>query len=664
MSDTDPDPDDLPEDLASWLAGCDEALAAGTTPSLADRADASPEIEHDLACMKLLRQVLPRPQESAATTLQVPAAQGPLPDFGRFQVRRELGRGGFGIVFLAYDPQLGREVALKVPRPDVLLTPPLRQRFLREGRAAAALEHPSVVPVYEAGEIGPLCYLVSAYCAGMTLAAWIKERDRAGLRPDPACAAALVAALAEAVAHAHSRGVLHRDLKPSNVLLEAAGEGKPPLPRVTDFGLAKLLDTEPGGESTHTGAVLGTPAYMAPEQAAGSRDVGPAADVWALGVILYELLTGRTPFQGATTVETLERVRNQDPLAPRALNPLLDRRLEAICLKCLEKAPARRYPSAQALADDLASWQVGGPILARPRSWLGRTLRRPAVRNVAAALLAGLGLVLATWAVLAVASRPASPLGSPPPEPEPERPPEPAELIRRDLAAGKPVTLVAATGLPAASRWRARGEAGSLTLGEDGTCSVRHAEGGLLELVPAVPCQRYRLRAEVRHDRVAFTRSEVGLYFLHSEHATEQGPTHCYYALAFNDLPTIGVEPVQLWVHQQPASWLDHQYFAMDDRESQKKRRRPFAFPMPGTKLWRQLTVEVEPERVRAFCGETCIAEPSSDELTALYRVMMREAGDPNVLAPTFAPGNGLGLYVREGTASFRSVVIEPLPAD
>jgi serine/threonine protein kinase len=187
-------------------------------------------------------------------------------------------------------------------------------------------------------------------------------------------AAQLVAALAAAVAHAHGRGVLHRDLKPSNVLLEEAGEGTPPVPRVTDFGLAKILATDEPGEGTHTGAVLGTPCYMAPEQAAGrSSEVGPAVDVWALGVILYELLTGRTPFQGETTLQTLEQVRHQEPPSPRSLNPQVDRHLEAICLKCLEKSPERRYPSAQALADDLTSWQAGGPLWPAPGRGRGRS---------------------------------------------------------------------------------------------------------------------------------------------------------------------------------------------------------------------------------------------------------------------------------------------------
>jgi serine/threonine protein kinase len=208
-----------------------------------------------------------------------------------------LGRGGCGVVFLAYDPQLRRQVALKVPRAETLFSPDLRARFQHEARAAAALDHPNLVPVYEAGEEGSVCYIASAYCPGVTLAAWLKERTE----PVPyRLAARLIATLAEAVEHAHRHGVLHRDLKPSNVMLETPAKGLPPgveedglgfIPKVTDFGLAKLLDGDAGSTTmaypTQSGAVLGTPSYMAPEQASGqSKAAGPAADVFALGAVL------------------------------------------------------------------------------------------------------------------------------------------------------------------------------------------------------------------------------------------------------------------------------------------------------------------------------------------------------------------------------------------
>jgi WD40 repeat protein len=408
--------------LAECLDGLEfiQAAAPQLRPSASAAVAAPAELqgrpERSLACLKLLRQVLPEqpatpcPPDSATVTGTAAAA---LPtSLGRFQLRRELGHGAFGIVFLAHDPHLRRDVALKVPRAEALVDPEARERFLREARAAAGLDHPNVVPVYEAGEADAVCYIASAYCPGTTLAEWLRQRDE----PVPARqAAALVATLAEAVEHAHGRHVVHRDLKPGNVLLEARRTSVLACPeeedkrgrlsydpKITDFGLAKLLEGEPGasatGAQTESGAIVGTPCYMAPEQAGGhSREVGPAADIYALGAILYEVLAGRPPFQGETTLDTLLQVRTQEPVPPRSLRPQLPRDLETICLKCLQKAPTRRYATAQALADDLRRFLADEPVQARPvgraeRLW--RWCRRhPAVAVsvvLAAVLMVGL----------------------------------------------------------------------------------------------------------------------------------------------------------------------------------------------------------------------------------------------------------------------------------
>jgi eukaryotic-like serine/threonine-protein kinase len=392
MSSEDPTP--LEDRFLPWLVACDQALAAGLAPQAPAGTDTPVEVrsrwEGDLACIQLLRQVLPRRNTKGSA--------GARPDLSfrrlaRFEIHRELGRGAFGVVFLASDPHLGREVALKVPRPEALFTPELRERFVREARAAAGLDHPNLVPVYEAGAVGPLCYIASAYCPGITLTGWLAERSEAvPLR----LAAWLVATLADAVQHAHERGVVHRDLKPSNILLQGrprdaadanstvnepnAGSADAEsgfLPRITDFGLAKLTaetPDQPGEKSaarTQSGAVLGTPNYMAPEQASGkNREIGPAVDTYALGVILYELLTGHPPFRGETILDTLEQVRSREPLPPSRLRPKLSRDLETICLKCLQKEPRKRYESAAALADDLRRYLAGAPIKARPiRAW-------------------------------------------------------------------------------------------------------------------------------------------------------------------------------------------------------------------------------------------------------------------------------------------------------
>jgi WD40 repeat protein/serine/threonine protein kinase len=419
------DADRQDDDFTEWLAEADDALASGdATPFLklaAAPAEVRQRLEKNLACARLVREALRLPGIPSHLPLSPEGDRGkgegtalclPWTHLGRFRLLRELGRGGCGVVYLAHDPLLNRPVALKVPRAEVVASPEARERFQREARAASCLDHPNLVPVHEAGEDGPVCFLVFAYCPGDTLAEWLRRQKD----PVPiADAARLLVTLADAVAHAHQRGVLHRDLKPSNILL--TGEGpearsvepatsaldlRPsPLatPKITDFGLAKLTGNPPEGTGdevpTHTGAILGTPGYMAPEQAAGkSRDVGPAADVYSLGAILYELITGRPPFRGETVLDTLLQARDEEAVPPSRLRARLPRDLDTICLKCLHKDPAKRYRSAAALAEDLRRYLGGKAILARPagkiekcRRWCQRNPFLAAVSGLAAAAL-------------------------------------------------------------------------------------------------------------------------------------------------------------------------------------------------------------------------------------------------------------------------------------
>ena len=309
----------------------------------------------------------------------------PLPRrFGRFVLRRQLGMGGCGVVFLADDPLLGREVALKVPRPDTLVNVELQRRFLREGQAAALLSHPNIVPIFEANVVGTVCFTASEYCPGPNLAEWLKRNP--GLLPTAAIVK-LLSALAYGIGYAHRRGVVHRDIKPSNILLlPGVGETLSDyVPRITDFGFAKLLDRDQS--ETQIGVLVGTPLYMAPEQAEGKTgSIGPATDVFALGVVLYELLVGKHPLVGCSTPEVLRRIVYDSPPSIRSLRSDVHRDLEAICLKCLEKDPSRRYPDGDALSQDLGRYLVCKATIARPVR-LPERARNCARRNLIVTIL-------------------------------------------------------------------------------------------------------------------------------------------------------------------------------------------------------------------------------------------------------------------------------------
>ncbi len=279
---------------------------------------------------------------------------GPLSVFGDYELFEELGRGGMGVVYRAQQISLGRTVALKMILRGAKPSAGDLARFRTEAESAARLDHPAIVPIYEVGQQQGQPYFTMKYVAGTTLARRLAD----GPIP-PREAATILAPICRAVQYAHERGVLHRDLKPSNILIDEEGR-----PHVTDFGLAKRVTQDEG--LTASGVVLGTPSYMAPEQAAGNRgELGPATDVYSLGTILYQMLTGRPPFQAATAVETVLMVLEQEPLPPRLLNPRADRELEMVALKCLQKPPELRYSSAKDLADDLEAYLHDEPTAAR-----------------------------------------------------------------------------------------------------------------------------------------------------------------------------------------------------------------------------------------------------------------------------------------------------------
>ena len=335
----------------------------------------------------------PRLEAELRQRLEKPAAPpAPPPSLSSsaiagYELLEELGRGGMGVVYKARQVHLNRIVALKMILAGSRAGPDERLRFLVEAEAIASIQHPGIVAVHEFGTHDGSPWFALEYCAGGSLAAKLN-----GTPLEAAEAAAVVEQIARAVQAAHERGVIHRDLKPANVLL-----GQDDRPRVTDFGLARRV--EGGSGLTQTGAIMGTPSYMPPEQARGQKDVGPAADVYSLGAILYECLTGRPPFKAATAYDTIVQVISQEPVSVRQLNAKTPRDLETICLKCLEKDKHKRYASAEALADDLRRFLNHDPIRARPASVWERLWKWGRRQPVAAALI---GVTfLATFALVA-----------------------------------------------------------------------------------------------------------------------------------------------------------------------------------------------------------------------------------------------------------------------
>jgi eukaryotic-like serine/threonine-protein kinase len=390
---------ELAEELRSYFAGCDEVERLGrlTSPGPQQRGE-TPALSPPRA--------LP---QTCGLEGAVPAGRE-VRHVGDYELLEQIGQGGMGVIYRARQRSLPRLVALKMIRPDRLTSPADVLRFRSEAEAAASLDHPNIVPIYEVGGHKGEHYFSMKLVEGGSLAEHLPR-----LALELPAGAGLLAAVARAVHYAHQRGVLHRDLKPANVLLDGGpdtpvGQRRP---LVTDFGLAKRLGLGPAEAGlTQQGTIVGTPNYMAPEQAAATGGVSTAADVYSLGAILYELLTGRPPFRAETPLETLVQLREREPAPPRSLNRRVDRDLETVCLKCLHKEPRKRYPSAEALADDLERWLRGEPIQARPVGPRERALkwvrRRPALASLAAllalALVAGLAGVSWHWRRAAVSA--------------------------------------------------------------------------------------------------------------------------------------------------------------------------------------------------------------------------------------------------------------------
>jgi serine/threonine-protein kinase len=571
---------------------------------------------------------------------------------GRYTLVELIGWGGMGAVYRAAQPPLRPTVALKMLLAGAYVTPDRVARLCTEGEALARLRHPNVVGLYHFDEHDALPYFTMELTDGGNLAA------RLGGGPlEPREAAELVRTLAGAVAFAHQNQVVHRDLKPSNVLFARDGT-----PKIADFGLAKLLDAADGG-LTETDAILGSPSYMAPEQAAGrTAEIGPRTDVYGLGAILYETLTGSPPHLGADHRETLRLVQEAPPVPPSQRRPAVPRGLEAICLQCLEKPPARRYPSAQALADDLGRWLRGERPQAVPGwgRWLVRKARRHTVAIAVAAVLVGVGLALYWF--------------------DPDRP---ARSMRAELDRGHEVTPLQETGGPRWFRVRAGDANTTAVTGRDGTFTVSSWPVCLVELVPDARHDRYRFTVLVRHENSSDVGGLVGAYVARRGFPGPTRDTDLYVGMAFNDVrsPAQAIPPhLAAKLPVPPGNTVQFGPGIVGELAA-GLRWEVYPSGVAGPQFqprgvagdtWRELELVITPEGVTGSWD----GQPMKEPLTARYTTTVfrnqrtdavnRYLGSPHLanIDPEYAPRGGVGLIVFRGSASFRSAVITPLGGD
>jgi eukaryotic-like serine/threonine-protein kinase len=579
--------------------------------------------------------------------------------FGQYEVLGKIDEGGMGVVYLARQIPLQRMVALKMILAGHHADAQFVARFIREGKAVAKLRHPNVVQVYELGEHDGLPYYSMELVNGGSLRARL-----AGGPLEPREAAEIVRTLAAAMEYAHQEGVIHRDLKPANILLEKDGT-----PKIADFGLAKLLNHESCEITTvhltESGAILGTPCYMSPEQAAGSSEIGRLTDVYSLGTILYQSLTGRPPFSG-TKVEILRLVRSTAPPTPSSVRPGIPYWLESVCLKCLEKSPARRYPSAQALADDLGRWLREE----RPQGVPSRLTRlRRRARRHQAVFLTGLALILVAAPLLSVGATHYLNM--------PERT---IERIEDELARGRAVKLIGETGSPKWSRWMCGKSGSSSALANDGTFTVDTWSLGLLELLRDPQSESYKITAQVRHEK-SDIEGEVGLFFARSASRRPPSNLQFFTQLTFNavrgNADRVGRFPPEFRppgpvkgnvVLLLPHLLSDEALGPYIDRRLSAGATGPRFMPL-GSKngRWHDLEVIVTPVSVTArWDNEPSFSAAPSEiqknvnlDLTA--HPLPAAGALPRGFLPEFSARGGLGLYIWKGVASFRSFTVTPL---
>jgi serine/threonine-protein kinase len=595
-----------------------------------------------------------------------------LPVIPGYRVVGRLGEGGMGEVYEVVDEKVAVRLALKMIRPDRVGADFLA-RFRQEIRAMMLLDHPNIARIYGHGEAGGCPFFTMKFFAGGALLA---RRDE--FRADARKAVALAAKVAAAVAYLHGQGKIHRDLKLSNILLDEAGE-----PHLSDFGLVKEYgepprlseptkwtdaghpaapgppdaETKPdsagppdGDALTRTGSMVGTYAYMSPEQTRGDKGrVGLHSDVWALGVILYELLAGRKPFVAADTDELVRQINEESPPPPSTFRERPEPELDAIVLKCLAKDAAARYESVDAFAAALRSWLTKKALPKRQR-WLDWALA---------------GALVVCLALLAV------PL-IPRPKPPAQTPERWLEEAKKQLADGQEVEWVGKTGLPRWFRVRAGTEEGvTPVLVWDDTCTINTQAIALVEICPDPKRDSYRFEAEVRQNNVDKPNAQVGLYVMHRAYGEDQRGhlfANCFFSEQLK-LPGKGKEPpagmragrAQFFVtYIRAAPPAPYQHDKNNDGRSIE-----FMAPLPKPKEefdWRPIAVDVSPEGVTVrFDGKPLTYPRAGLRGLDMFARQLKVPGDePGRLDPR----GGLGFYVSASSASFRHVRVGPLPAE
>lgn len=539
------------------------------------------------------------------------------PNIGMYEVLGIIQEGGMGIVFKARHTTLRRVVALKMMRSDALGRPKLAERFRREMEVAARLDHPNIVRIYEVGEHNNQPYYTMAFLNGGTLA---KHRSR--LLAEPTATLALMERVSRAVHFAHEHGILHRDLKPSNILLDDHGE-----PLITDFGLAKFREGDV--ELTQSGSVLGTPAYMSPEQASGRiREIGVGTDVWALGVMLFELLTGSRPFVDETVEDVKRRIIHEEPPRPRALRPELTVDLEHVVLRCLEKEPSRRYRSAGELAEDLGRCLRGERLWRRPPVWL-RRIGEVLLRSPKITLAAAVGVVAVGAFALTLFQS------------DPKDTRTPPNLER------EAIVLIGETGPPRKGMdWIVGTHAAEVD--KNAECfTFSTADKSALMLLPRVPWQTFRFEAEIWQKDTE--NGTAGLFLGAPEQVPNKAAAGSCLLFEFG----------QMGFHR---GRLSAEFWRIDDPGGRVRMSAmfPWSHHFPSRQGWQRLAVNVFADELDLFID--------GEILRTLSRIEIDKAG-ADVFIPrgnqpgSFSPVDGLGIHIEQkGTASFRNVVITRIP--